>query len=186
MGTRGVPRIPQRRAGRVLAAALGRGGHGDRGGPGLGPQPRSLSRGREVPGPQAPGEWGSLVLRHRAGGPVPFRTTMEEAGEEPQHQADHGGAALKGAVLPPRCHRPPRNHRAGAAERRGPDTGTPGTARSHGNGRGLVPAGAEGSRGTDGGGDRAPPVRGVAAAASLLPPLSSPVPLARRQRPGCS
>lgn len=36
--------------------------------------------------------------RGRGPGPVPFRTIVEEAGKEAQHQANHGGAAHKGAA----------------------------------------------------------------------------------------
>lgn len=134
--------------------AVGRGGHGHRGALAFS-RGVSPGEGRSL-GPQAQREWESLVLRPRAGGPVPFHTTMEESGEEPQHQADHGGAALKGAVLL-RAVTAPRGTivlgaRSGGAETRGTGNSPfPWRRQRH----------------------RAPPARGGPAAASLLPPLSS-------------
>lgn len=136
-----------RKQGRGLCRprALGRGRgttKGDRPGPSAaggqgGTQPRALSpglTGKPSPAPQARGH----------SGPAPVRTAVEEAGEEAQHQADHGGAALKGAAPRPRpalsasSGRPRtrlrRNDRAGAEERRGRERGR--CRRSHGNGRG--------------------------------------------------
>lgn len=55
-------------------------------------------RGRRRP-TRAPQPQGTQGKR----GPGPARTALEEAGEEPQHQTDHGGAALKGAAPPPRA-----------------------------------------------------------------------------------
>lgn len=69
----------------------GPGGQRGSGGPA---RPRG-AEGERGPGP-APG--GSRVHG-------PARTALEEAGEEAQHQADHGGTALKGAALPPPAER---------------------------------------------------------------------------------
>lgn len=110
-----MPRLPQ-------GAQGGPAAEGTRPRPGPSAlQPRGLSgEGRSWPaGTRAVG-----IPQSRPGGPVPSRTAVEEAGEEPQHQADHGGSERGRAA--PRCHRP-----RGTSRR---DTGTPGR-RSHGHGR---------------------------------------------------